>query len=342
MSTITFVGDVFIEEDCLLSLSYENLVMNFEAPITELEAGIPGKINLKTNVTNVEQCEGFSPVAVCLANNHIYDFKEQGFIETLEYFDEKGIAYFGAGQDQQVALSPLLLDIGGQIVALIGAACPSTSPVVATESTAGAALIDEYLIGKAIQKAKNQGAKVVVVNYHWGAEEVGAAKPEDITLGRKTIDMGADIVIGHHAHCIQPYEEYKGKMIFYGLGNCLFPDFEAKAKYSDKERRFTSSFKKRQEYWNNQSIAVTYDVNTRGVSVDILENRHGNTMVRHKHVNMFRKTINNNDIYKKYFKFIYLYSKIRSICFRFIREPKLPAKRHLLGIFSLIKSNNYK
>jgi len=62
----------------------------------------------------------------------------------------------------------------------------------------------------------------VIVSYHWGAELDYKPNENQIKLGRLTIDSGADLVLGHHSHRINPIERYQGKYIVYSLGNFSF------------------------------------------------------------------------------------------------------------------------
>jgi poly-gamma-glutamate synthesis protein (capsule biosynthesis protein) len=63
---------------------------------------------------------------------------------------------------------------------------------------------------------------VVIVQYHWGTEYITPPEERQKSLGRLTIDSGADLVIGNHPHWIKPIEFYKGKLITYGHGNFVF------------------------------------------------------------------------------------------------------------------------
>jgi poly-gamma-glutamate synthesis protein (capsule biosynthesis protein) len=65
-------------------------------------------------------------------------------------------------------------------------------------------------------------ADLVIVSFHWGAELLTAAKDYQIELGRRAIDWGADLVLGHHPHVLQELEVYKGRLIAYSLGNFVF------------------------------------------------------------------------------------------------------------------------
>ena len=64
----------------------------------------------------------------------------------------------------------------------------------------------------------------VIVYLHWGYELETLPSPADRLLAKQLIDVGADLIVGCHAHCFLGYEKYNGKSIFYGLGNFIFSD----------------------------------------------------------------------------------------------------------------------
>ena len=63
---------------------------------------------------------------------------------------------------------------------------------------------------------------IVVLSIHWGVERSTTPRKQEINLAEKAIDSGADIVVGHHPHVLQGIQVYKGKPIFYSLGNFVF------------------------------------------------------------------------------------------------------------------------
>ena len=73
-----------------------------------------------------------------------------------------------------------------------------------------------------IAALRAQGCEFIVVSYHWGAEKDYSPNDNQVRLGRATIDAGADLVVGHHSHRINPIEYYNGKYICYSLGNFSF------------------------------------------------------------------------------------------------------------------------
>lgn len=144
---------------------------------------------------------------VNIGNNHSLNFKEAGVRETKGYLEKAGIGYFGSPlpEDERIAYR----EIGG---ARFGFVNYNEFVWKGREK----ALSDTAL-------AKKQ-ADFVIVYTHWGKEYVGAT-PEMQTLAHEYIDAGADIVIGSHPHVVQPAEEYRGKWIYYSLGNLIFDQY---------------------------------------------------------------------------------------------------------------------
>lgn len=72
-----------------------------------------------------------------------------------------------------------------------------------------------------IKTTKNQ-VDILIVSFHWGEEYAKKPSVGQIELARLAIEGGANLILGHHPHVIQPTEEYKGKPIIYSLGNFVF------------------------------------------------------------------------------------------------------------------------
>ena len=140
--------------------------------------------------------------AVTLANNHSGDYGEIGLEDTKQYLKEAGITYCS---EDEVAFT----EVQGVKVALIGIYAVDQEDKSAQVSTS-------------IAKAKNGGADLIVVAFHWGTELVATADSVQRALGHLAIDEGADLVVGHHPHVLQGIEEYNGKYIVYSLGNFCF------------------------------------------------------------------------------------------------------------------------
>jgi poly-gamma-glutamate capsule biosynthesis protein CapA/YwtB (metallophosphatase superfamily) len=77
---------------------------------------------------------------------------------------------------------------------------------------------------RAIRLAERK-ADLVVVTIHWGHELDTVPRSYQVDEARRMIDAGADVIFGHHAHRLQPMDTYRGRPIFYGLGNFVWPNF---------------------------------------------------------------------------------------------------------------------
>lgn len=141
---------------------------------------------------------------VSLENNHVLDMGEDGLAETKKTLLEAGVPY--ASEDEPAILTIKGVKIGSLAYQTFGGR-------------------HDEIIAKLpndIQALRDQGCQIVIVSYHWGAELDYSPNDNQVRLGRATIDAGADLVIGHHSHRINPIEYYNGKYICYSLGNFSF------------------------------------------------------------------------------------------------------------------------
>ena len=138
--------------------------------------------------------------AASFANNHTMDYNKAGYDSTLATLEEAGVPYVEK----------------------------DSSMIMTTESglTVGfyalAFTVDKAHMAAEIAALRDQGAEVVVVSAHWGAEGSYRAAHTQTEIAYAAIDAGANIVYGHHPHVLQKIEEYNGGIIYYSLGNFVF------------------------------------------------------------------------------------------------------------------------
>lgn len=186
------VESVFHNDDLtLVNLETTFTTAKKKADKTFRFKGDPSYVNILT--------EG-SIEMVNISNNHIYDYLEQGFQDTLETLEQAGIYYSGEGHIAYY-------ETKGITIASIGYVAWSTD-------------IQDSL-KKDIAEAR-ENADLVIVSFHWGKERSNYPNSVQTQLGRFSIDEGADIVVGHHPHVIQGIDKYKGKYIVYSLANFCF------------------------------------------------------------------------------------------------------------------------
>lgn len=156
---------------------------------------------------------------VTLANNHILDFGLDGLKETIAHLDNLGIGHCGVGLNYNEASAVFYKRIGDCRLAFINITENEWS--VTNGSEPGANPLDPIKNFYVIKEAK-QNSDYVFVLVHGGHENYNLPSPRMKKDYRFFIDSGADAVVGHHTHCFSGFEIYKGKHIFYSLGNFLF------------------------------------------------------------------------------------------------------------------------
>lgn len=183
---------------------------------------------------------------ISFASNHALDYGRDAFQETLRHLREAGLYVTGAGENEQKAREYPIIDVGGTKVAFLGYCSILPQGFWAEEARPGcnpARGITAYVpvehdqpetpcrmysfphpddLEKMLEDIRNAKkiADLVVVSMHWGIHfKEGVLAGYQKYYAHFAIDAGADIVLGHHAHILKPIEIYKGKVIFYSLGN---------------------------------------------------------------------------------------------------------------------------
>ena len=158
---------------------------------------------------------------VSLANNHIKDAGGAGLLQTITNVTKRGIAVSGAGKNLAAARKPAILEAGGVKVAILGYDAIAGS-YHATATKIGSAGLSAKAVKEDVAAARAAGAQLVIVYPHWGTEYDPTPFANQKKLAEMIIDNGADMVIGNHAHWAGAMEVYKGKPIWYALGNFVF------------------------------------------------------------------------------------------------------------------------
>lgn len=198
-------------------------IVNLEAPIVASNDCKPiakSGPNLKTNSSVIEALKYAGFDAVTLANNHFRDYGNEGCQDTLRLLMENDIRFVGGGINAMEAQQTMYQQLGKGIkVAIIN--CCEHEYSVADNYNAGANPIEPIRQYYSIREAKTKADYVIVI-VHGGIEGYQYPTPRMQEWYRFFVDCGADVVVNHHQHCYSGYETYKGKYIFYGLGNFSF------------------------------------------------------------------------------------------------------------------------
>jgi poly-gamma-glutamate capsule biosynthesis protein CapA/YwtB (metallophosphatase superfamily) len=156
------------------------------------------------------------------SSNHTIDQGADGVKRTLDKLDATGIKHTGSARSAAEAAKPLVLDVHGVKVAQVsyafgfnGIKVPAGKPWLANQID-----VDDVLASA--RKARAAGAQVVIASLHWGVEYQHDPTAEQRSQAKKLLASDdIDLIIGHHAHVVQPFEKIGDKWVAYGLGNSV-------------------------------------------------------------------------------------------------------------------------
>jgi hypothetical protein len=239
-TSMLICGDLFLDErnndhggdaENKFKETIKEIIKNTDISLVNLESSttlsnnkiIKSGPNLKMNplVLSLIKQTGFD--AVTLANNHIMDFGSEGLFDTISCAQSLGLLMCGAGKNIHEAIQPIIFQRQDGLRIAVFSFCEKEFGV-ADENTPGSAWISDPLALLEIKKYRDS-ADFILIIAHGGLEHVPLSPLERQTQLRNFIDAGADMVIGHHPHVVQGWENYHGKYIFYSLGNLIFDIF---------------------------------------------------------------------------------------------------------------------
>ena len=212
--------DPFTKVEPSLS-SADVAIVNLEMAITERGEPYDKEFVFRAPGSAALTLAGAGIDVVSLANNHILDFGSVGLEDTISVLDEVGILRPGAGANNAEAYAPRVLVLDNEIrVAFV-----SASAIIPGGFSAGAerpGIADaKWAIPRVLAavRAAASGNDVVVVSIHWGVERATCPSQDQRDLAQQLIEAGANLILGHHPHVLQPIETFDRTVIAYSLGN---------------------------------------------------------------------------------------------------------------------------
>jgi poly-gamma-glutamate synthesis protein (capsule biosynthesis protein) len=196
-------------------------IANFENPAPNRFTWHTSKTVFTADPTLIDGLANAGIDYVSLANNHIGDAGDNGILQTIANLKKRGLKSSGAGKDQAAAHKPAILEANGTRIAILAYDAIAPGYHAGTDEP-GSAKLTFGRVEAGIKAARKSGAKVVIVYPHWGVEYRYSPFENQQRLARRILDAGADMIIGNHAHYAAAVEIYKGKPIWYALGNFVF------------------------------------------------------------------------------------------------------------------------
>lgn len=247
--TLGFCGDILFDDEYAVmaslkmrggnissSISEETLdvmngvdvmVVNNEFPFTQRGSRLPNKqYTFHADYDTAYYLNDMGADVAILANNHAYDFGEEGLLDTLDTLNNVGVHPVGAGRNLTEAVTPVYYIINDIKIAVVAASqierLPNPDTKGATETSPGVFRCWENdLIYTAVEVAK-QNADFVVACIHWGRELDENPDTWQLNMAPKLAEAGADLIIGDHTHRLQGIYYYGNTPCIYSLGNFWF------------------------------------------------------------------------------------------------------------------------
>lgn len=190
-----------------------------------------------------------------IANNHIMDHGREGLESTLQIARDCGVETVGVGLNVTQAAKPVIIPNDGADIGILSVTQDETP--AATENSEGCVQWDDTeRLARMIADVRKTCRWCVVV-VHAGPEFCQLMPPSVREIYRGYLELGADVVIGHHPHVTQNYETIGDKIIFYSLGNFIFDtDYQRLQRYTDQGVLVKLSFGKDSFTWDHRATKI--------------------------------------------------------------------------------------
>ncbi len=218
----------FVFENIKDELSKADILFgNLEGPISSRGLRVGSIYSFRFSPTSTLALKNIGFDVVSIANNHMLDYQAVALQDTMVNLQKAGIDYVGAGNNETEAFSLKVKEIQGTKIGFL--AFENLGPVSwkAGIDKTGMAWIgwdDFNKIKEIIIQSKKQ-VDILAVSLHAGVEYQGLPDDFQKAFDKMVIDAGADLVLGHHPHVIEPLEKYSNGWIVYSLGNFIFDQY---------------------------------------------------------------------------------------------------------------------
>lgn len=193
---------------------------NLETPVAPRtgQPGRPFQFNAPEDLPGALRASGFTVLST--ANNHAFDQGHKGLAETLERLEAAGLLAVGSGPTRAQAEQPRILAVKGLRIAFLGFTDIFNANLDGSKDRPWVRPMDPAAAAAAVRAARAQ-ADAVVVSIHWGAEYQHAPLARQRAIATQLAEAGADLILGHHPHVLQPVTRLGRTVVAYSMGNFI-------------------------------------------------------------------------------------------------------------------------
>lgn len=229
---INIVGDIHgesaIKRDAIPALKKyfsdgDLNIFNLETAVTDEKTKEEKEYNFKTDLGFLQALRDVGFNVASVANNHSYDFGEQGFLDTLNNLHRADISHVGGGMNRDIAYQGEIYSVNGLKIGVLGIAKVNGGPLsIAGKDKAGTTNgYDSISTERAISDLRKV-SDILILLPHWGEEGSFCPRDWEIASAKKWQSLGADIIVGSHTHTLQQIELKENRLIAYSMGNFIF------------------------------------------------------------------------------------------------------------------------
>lgn len=199
-------------------------VVNLECAPSDIGQPEPKEFVFRCPAVSLPSLATAGVEVASMGNNHSGDYGKEALVDGRANLIASGVAPVGAGANAAEAGAPAVFEMEGWRVAVVGfGGVFPNPPWFATADRPGMRDGDDIPSMVEAVQAAAEVADIVVVAIHWGVEFDTEPRAEDIERAEAMIEAGADVIFGHHAHRLQPFEMVNDSAVFWGLGNFVWP-----------------------------------------------------------------------------------------------------------------------
>ena len=206
-------------------LSQADLVFgNLESVISDKGYNVGSAYSFRANPKAIDGLKFAGFDIVNLAHNHAFDYTTLALQDTMALLATSGIDFVGAGASDKRAFGIVVKETKETKIGFLGFANVGPRAWRAQNNTTGIAWVEKadfLFLSEAVKQVKAQ-VDILVVSLHAGVEYSKTPDAFQQEFAKLCIDSGADLILGHHPHVIQPLEKYNNGWVAYSLGNFIF------------------------------------------------------------------------------------------------------------------------